>query len=105
MATKQPAFTWENGFRQLSSKPAPWEQKENGNAATEMNDDHDDANAYVTPPTVELVTSPAHNHLGVNVIRHWPTLYDGSNNPHGVPWWWKPQEEVDVLICGGEMRV
>ncbi|KAG7108051.1 hypothetical protein HYQ44_012766 [Verticillium longisporum] len=71
MATKSPAYTWENGFR-----------------------------AYVTPPSVDLTTSLTHNQLGINVVRHWPTLYDGTNSPHGVPSWWAPKEEVDVLICG-----
>lgn len=110
MATKQPAYTWENGFRQTATNAAPWEQSTttavNGggkDAANAVRNQQDDIHAYVAPPTVELVTSPVHNHLGINVIRHWPTLYDGSNNPHGVPTWWMPKEKVDVLICGGEI--
>ncbi|KAJ3497717.1 hypothetical protein NLG97_g1691 [Lecanicillium saksenae] len=107
MATKQPAYTWENGFRQATTNAAPWEQSTktvvnegDTDSANAVRNQQDDINAYVAPPAVELVTSPAHNHLGINVIRHWPTLYDGSNNPHGIPSWWTPKEEVDVLICG-----
>ncbi|KAJ5170458.1 uncharacterized protein N7500_003241 [Penicillium coprophilum] len=33
-------------------------------------------------------------------LRTWPTLYDGTASPHGVPEWWKPLNQVDVLICG-----
>ncbi|KAK4145921.1 FAD binding domain-containing protein [Dichotomopilus funicola] len=83
MATKRPDFTWENGYQ------APYAVPED-----------DDANSYIPAPSVELVTSPAHNHLGVNVIRSWPTLYDGTNNPHGTPAWRRPKSHVDVLIVG-----
>ncbi|KAH6635426.1 FAD binding domain-containing protein [Chaetomium sp. MPI-SDFR-AT-0129] len=96
MATKRPDFTWENGYQ------APVLPKVD---ATEPNGEHavpedDDANSYIPAPSVELVTSPAHNHLGVNVIRSWPTLYDGTNSPHGTPAWWRPKSQVDVLIVG-----
>ncbi|KAK5631480.1 hypothetical protein RRF57_007194 [Xylaria bambusicola] len=59
-----------------------------------------DLNAYVTPPSKELVTSDAHNDIGINVIRTWPSIYDGTNSPHGVPVWWNPAGKVDVLISG-----
>ncbi|KAI0872293.1 FAD binding domain-containing protein [Hypoxylon argillaceum] len=52
------------------------------------------------PPSKEIVTSDVHNGLGINVIRTWPSIYNGSNNPHGVPSWWAPLEQVDVLIVG-----
>ncbi|RBQ97854.1 hypothetical protein VDGD_20146 [Verticillium dahliae] len=102
MATKSPAYTWENGFRELDSSSAsetPWSWPrspvdDNGDSAP------DRTGAYVTPPSVDLTTSLTHNQLGINVVRHWPTLYDGTNSPHGVPSWWAPKEEVDVLICG-----
>lgn len=61
-----------------------------------------DPEAYISPPSKELVTSQAHNELGINIIRTWPTLYDGTNNPHGLPTWWKPSRDVDVLIVGGK---
>lgn len=92
MATKRPDYTWENGFQQ----PANFK----GNATAQ----EEDPDAYVAPPSTELVTSTAHNDLGINIIRSWPTLYDGTNSPHGIPSWWKPKEEVDVLICGGEIK-
>lgn len=97
MATKRPDYTWENGFQQ-PAKSDNTESKLEGNSSA---NDEDPA-AYVAPPSTELVTSTAHNDLGVNVIRSWPTLYDGTNNPHGIPSWWEPKNEVDVLISGGK---
>ncbi|KAL2168146.1 hypothetical protein VTG60DRAFT_313 [Thermothelomyces hinnuleus] len=95
MATKRPDYTWVNGYQQLAEHP-----KTNGSAVENDVPADDDPTAYVTPPSVELVTSPAHNHFGVNVIRSWPTMYDGTNSPHGIPEWWKPKPQVDVLIVG-----
>ncbi|AEO59635.1 hypothetical protein MYCTH_2119794 [Thermothelomyces thermophilus ATCC 42464] len=95
MATKRPDYTWVNGYQQLPEHP-----KTNGSAVENDVPADDDPTAYVTPPSVELVTSPAHNHFGVNVIRSWPTMYDGTNSPHGIPEWWKPKPQVDVLIVG-----
>ncbi|KAI1111371.1 FAD binding domain-containing protein [Nemania sp. NC0429] len=93
MAFAVPASTWENGFRQpATGHPWVFDNGEDG-----VNDDPD---AYVTPPSKEIVTSDAHNDLGINVIRTWPSLYDGTNSPHGPPSWWKPSEQVDVLISG-----
>ena len=86
MAKSVSSFTWQRGFREPSSIPH-WEV-ENDETGTQ-------------PPSKEVVTSSRHNELGINVLRTWPTLYDGTNNPHGVPEWWKPKQDVDVLICGG----
>ncbi|KAF2129697.1 FAD binding domain-containing protein [Dothidotthia symphoricarpi CBS 119687] len=61
--------------------------------------EHDDDSSSL-PPSKEVVTSSRHNAIGINVLRTWPTLYDGTNTPHGIPSWWKPQQEIDVLICG-----
>ncbi|KAI1372050.1 FAD binding domain-containing protein [Hypoxylon crocopeplum] len=94
MAFAVPPSTWENGFKQpATGRPWVWDQS---------GDDEidDDPNSYVTPPSTEIVTSDAHNDLGINVVRTWPTLYDGTNSPHGIPSWWKPDEKVDVLIIG-----
>lgn len=99
MATKRPNYTWENGFQQ-PAKTDVNSSSVKGNTRAE----DEDPDAYVAPPSTELVTSTAHNDLGVNVIRSWPTLYDGTNNPHGIPSWWKPEEEVDVLISGGKIK-
>lgn len=92
MAKSISPFTWERGFREPSSgMPWQWEP-----ASDAEND------AYITPPSKELLTSTAHNSLGINVLRTWPTIFDGTNNPHGMPQWWNPESEVDVLIVGGE---
>lgn len=93
MAKSVEPFTWVNGFQEPSSG-APWHYQHG-------EDDGDDC--YVTPPFKEVVTAERHNQLGINVLRTWPTIYDGTNNPHGLQEWWKPLGEVDVLICGGEL--
>ncbi|KAK4196478.1 FAD binding domain-containing protein [Triangularia verruculosa] len=91
MARALPPHTWENGFKKpVEASATPWVWK---------NED-DDPDSFVTPPSKELLTSTAHNNVGINVIRTWPTLFDGTNNPHGTPDWWKPAVEVDVLIVG-----
>ena len=94
MATKRPGYTWENGYQQLAQSKTP-----GGTAGDDV--PTDDETAYVAPPSIDLVTSSAHNQLGINVIRSWPSMYDGTNSPHGTPAWWQPQQEVDVLIVGG----
>ncbi|TRX93220.1 hypothetical protein FHL15_005799 [Xylaria flabelliformis] len=94
MAFAKPPATWENGFKQPATGRSwvPDHAQEDGN--------DDDPHVYVTPPSKEIVTSDVHNDLGINVIRTWPSIYDGTNNPHGVPTWWAPSEQVDVLIVG-----
>ncbi|KAI1146765.1 FAD binding domain-containing protein [Nemania diffusa] len=89
MAKAVPPSTWQNGFRQ-PCEGTQWEWK----------DSDDEKDGYVTAPSKEVVTSTVHNNLGISVIRTWPTLYDGTNNPHGIPSWWTPREKVDVLIVG-----
>jgi len=95
MAKSVPAFTWKNGFRELGDK-FPWKSD-----SVETVDEKDESH-YVTPPTSEILTSNVHNSLGLNTLRTWPTIYDGTKSPHGPPEWWKPSRNVDVLICGGE---
>ncbi|KAF4543313.1 Monooxygenase FAD-binding protein [Lasiodiplodia theobromae] len=90
MAKAVSPHTWQRGFREPASG-TPWQWGP---------DENDGPEQYVTPPSKEVVSSPVHNDLGINVQRTWPTLYDGTNNPHGIPDWWKPASEVDVLICG-----
>lgn len=94
MAKSVQPSTWENGFQEPSTG-MPWMH--------EWSRD-DEEESYVTPPSKEVVTSEAHNSLGINMLRTWPTIYDGTNNPHGVPEWWHPSTEVDVVICGGEQN-
>ncbi|KAI0551136.1 FAD binding domain-containing protein [Xylaria curta] len=91
MAFAIPPTTWENGFKQ----PANGRSWVFDHAQEDGNDD-----VYVMPPSKEVVTSDVHNDLGINVIRTWPSIYDGTNSPHGVPTWWAPSEQVDVLIVG-----
>jgi phenol 2-monooxygenase len=93
MATTVGGFTFANGYRQ-SADTNPW-QVENGDI-WDKEEPH-----YSVPPSVELLTSSVHNNMGLNYLRTWPTIYDGTASPHGVPSWWKPIKKVDVLICGG----
>lgn len=92
MATSVKAFTYKNGFQQPSSG-APWRHRSNA--------DDEDQPDYHAPIERELPTSRVHNHLGINVLRTWPTLYDGTNAPE-IPDWFERPKEVDVLICGGK---
>ncbi|KAI0409180.1 FAD binding domain-containing protein [Xylaria palmicola] len=94
MAFAVPPGTWENGFKQPATG-RPWVFNYSPD-----DDVDDDPDVYVTPPSKEIVSSDLHNELGINVIRTWPTIYDGTNSPHGIPTWWKPAEQVDVLISG-----
>jgi phenol 2-monooxygenase len=96
MAFAIPPSTWQNGFKQPATGQ-PWVFD-----YTEEDGVDDDPNAYVMPPSQEIVTSDVHNDLGINVIRTWPTIYNGTNSPHGIPSWWQPSELVDVLISGGK---
>ncbi|KAL4900542.1 hypothetical protein BDW74DRAFT_93501 [Aspergillus multicolor] len=86
-----------NGFMQPCSEPH-WTVRDDA-AADENNDE---PITYEPPPSVEMVTSTVHNHHsdGINVLRTWPTFYDGTASPHGLPDWWNPPSEVDVLIVG-----
>lgn len=49
----------------------------------------------------EKLSSSVHNSVGLNTVQSWPTIYDATSFPHGLPKWWKPSSEVDVLICRG----
>ncbi|KAL8886460.1 MAG: hypothetical protein Q9205_007480 [Flavoplaca limonia] len=93
MAKSLSPSTFHNGYRQ-AGKGTPWviESKEIGG--------DDDESHWITPPSSEVLSSSVHNSLGLNTMRTWPTIYDGTSSPHGLPKWWKPTNEVDVLICG-----
>lgn len=86
--------SFKNGFRE-PGKGAPWLVE-----TKEFTGDDDEPH-WVTPPSSEMLSSSVHNSLGLNTVRAWPTIYDGTSSPHGLPEWWKPSSEVDVLICGG----
>ena len=94
MATSLLPSTFHNGYRQ-PGKGTPWVVK-----SEEIGDD--DEPHWITPPSSEVLSSTVHNSLGLNTLRTWPTIYDGTNSPHGLPKWWEPSKEVDVLICGGK---
>jgi phenol 2-monooxygenase len=91
MAKSVGSFNWERGFREPSDFK-PWE----------LDTGDDDVDNLRLPPSKEVVTSSTHNFMGLNILRTWPTMYDETNSSHGLPSWWKPQRDVDVLICGGE---
>lgn len=55
------------------------------------------------PPSSEILTSDAHNDVGLDRLRTWPKIYKGTNTPHDLPEWWKPRSKVDVLICVGKI--
>lgn len=90
MAKSVERSSWKNGYREAGvAGCTAW--------AAEV------AAHYKPPPSSEILTSDAHNDLGLNVLRTWPTIYNGTNTPHDLPKWWRPRSEVDVLICGGKM--
>lgn len=95
MARSLPPCTWKNGFAE-PAEIATW-----ANEANYVTEDGEKSH-YTKPPAEELPSSTVHNRLGRNALRTWPTLYDGTESPHGQPIWWKPSTEVDVLICGGK---
>ena len=92
MATSTPSHTWQNGFRQPTKQPLVKESP----GALANGEVH-----YISPPSQELPTSTVSNSLGNKLLRTWATLYDGTESPHGLPSWWNPSKEVDVLIVGG----
>ena len=96
MAKSIPPFSWKNGFRE-PGKGTPWVVSSRYDIEENEEESH-----YTTPPSAEVFTSRVHNHFGFNVLRTWPTIYDGTSSPHGASDWWKPSSKVDVLICGGE---
>lgn len=94
MAKSVSASSFKRGFRE-DGTGTPW--------ATNSRIGSDEVEAhYVTPPSSEILTSEVRNQLGLNVLRTWPTIYDGTNTPHDLPEWWTASAEVDVLICGGK---
>lgn len=95
MATVSSPCTWKRGFAEPAEK-ASWTDE--ANYLSEM----DEKSHYNIPPSQDALTSTTHNSFGQNLLKTWPTLYNGTESPSGIPGWWKPLEEVDVLICGGK---
>ncbi|KAJ0421294.1 FAD binding domain-containing protein [Aspergillus carlsbadensis] len=98
MTTTLPGFTFANGYRQPADTN-PWEITHDSDGVDGPVDASEEAH-YTVPPSVDLLTSPIHNDVGLKYLRTWPTIYDGTASPHGLPSWWKPNTKVDVLICG-----
>ncbi|KAF2004770.1 FAD binding domain-containing protein [Amniculicola lignicola CBS 123094] len=95
MAQTAASLTWNRGFATRSDAPV-WADE-----SYYRTEDGEPANLKVPVPR-ELPTSTMHNSITEekNLLRTWATIYDGTQSPEGVPAWWKPQSEVDVLICG-----
>ena len=96
MASTLPPYTWKAGYAQPAEAAATWTD-DNYFVTEEGEKAH-----YKVPEDEEPLTSDVHPSLGRNVLRTWPTLYNGTESPESTPAWWTPQKEVDVLICGGE---
>ncbi|KAL2831499.1 FAD binding domain-containing protein [Aspergillus cavernicola] len=91
MASTVPPKTWEGGF----SRPAGnygWDDD------TKYITESGERAHYTLPEYTEPPTSTIGNAIGLTHLRTWPTYYDGTAGSH--PEWFKPAEEVDVLICG-----
>ncbi|KAF2189389.1 FAD/NAD(P)-binding domain-containing protein [Zopfia rhizophila CBS 207.26] len=95
MAQTEAPLTWKRGFA-TPSDDATWEDE-----SFYRTEDGDIAN-YSPPASHELETSLMHNRVtdDKNVLRTWPSIYNGTQAPQEIPNWWKPQPDVDVLICG-----
>ncbi|KAJ5971621.1 FAD binding domain-containing protein [Penicillium vulpinum] len=84
--------TYKNGFKQ-PSEGEPWLYPQPGKETPPK--PH-----YVTPQSVDIATAPVNNSLGDSKLRSWPTIFNGTNSPDGIPDWWNPSSDVDVLIIG-----
>jgi phenol 2-monooxygenase (NADPH) len=93
MAKSVEPYTFKNGFKQPATE-SPWLISEDERMIN-------DTSSYTPPSSEEVSTSNIINALGDHVLRTWPTIYDGTASPSALPSWWKPSDEVDVLICGG----
>ncbi|KUI69011.1 Phenol 2-monooxygenase [Cytospora mali] len=91
MAKSIQPSTWERGFKELASG-TPWAPE------GDEEEGDDDNERYICAPSREVITSAVHNNFGINVMRTWPTLHDGTNNPHGLPAWWNPSNEIRIDI-------
>ncbi|KAL4794243.1 FAD binding domain-containing protein [Aspergillus venezuelensis] len=91
MAATIPPRSWENGYARPAEKN-DWEDENKYFTET------GEASHYTLPAYTEAPTSTVGNALGLGHLRTWPSVYDGT--AFGRPGWFKPSEEVDVLICG-----
>ena len=94
MARTEANRTWEHGFAEPSAT-ASWTLEDS------YRSENSEKSHYEVPPFEKSLSSTIHNSLGVNTVRTWPSLHNGTESPEGVPDWWQPRKEVDVLICGG----
>ena len=88
MATSIPSSTWKNGFRQT-----------NGSSPVQI-PPYTTSRPWINPPCTDIQTSRADNKFGTNVMRTYPTVYNGTASPEGKPDWWSPKSEIDVLVVG-----
>ncbi|KAL6233252.1 hypothetical protein BDW75DRAFT_232144 [Aspergillus navahoensis] len=91
MACTVPPKTWENGFARPAESNS-WEDEKKYTTET------GERAHYRLPVHIDAPTSTIGNALGLTRLRTWPSLFDGT--AYQRPEWFRPAEEVDVLICG-----
>lgn len=99
MARSLPPYTWKHGFVTPADSPIPaWADEKN------YSNQLGEPSHYELPVDDEKPTSTIGNGVGCGItgLRSWPNLYNGTESAQEKPSWWKPEGEVDVLICGGE---
>lgn len=92
MASTLPPKSWEAGYARPADQ-ASWE------AETNYVTESGERAHWTLPVHTEPPTSTIGNGLGLTHLRTWPSIYNGTAT--GMPEWFKPSKEVDVLICGG----
>lgn len=97
MARSLPPYTWKNGYAVPAGEgaTAPWADEKH------FSDETGERAHYRLPVEGEKLTSTVGNSFGIAQLRSWPDVYNGTEAGQEKPAWWKPETEVDVLICGG----
>ncbi|CAJ2505235.1 Uu.00g126290.m01.CDS01 [Anthostomella pinea] len=96
MARSLPPRTWKHGFVAPATESVPLWADDRYFTAEDGKKAHMKIRAEAAKPT-----SSATNNLGRSELRSWPHLYSGTQSPGDTHIWWKPETEVDVIICGG----
>ncbi|KAK3369737.1 FAD binding domain-containing protein [Lasiosphaeria ovina] len=96
MARSLPPYTWKNGYAVPAGEgaTAPWADEKH------FSDETGERAHYRLPVEGEKLTSTVGNSFGIAQLRSWPDVYNGTEAGQEKPAWWKPETEVDVLICG-----
>lgn len=97
MARSLASQTWEKGFAAPTSENPAWADRK------KYVDERGQHSHYQPHEPADALTSIEGNQYGTSSIHTWPGLYNGTSSPAIMPDWWKPEPEVDVLICGGEL--